>query len=177
VRPSVKEQVESLGAKFIDVAYETAEEKEAAVGVGGYAKPMPASWMERQKVEVAKRVAQADIVISTALIPGRAAPVLVTEEMVKAMKPGSVIVDMAAPAGGNCPLTEAGKTVTKHGVFIVGETNIPALVAADSSSLYARNVLDFLKLVLPKEGGFNVPMDDDIVVACLMTQGHEVKRK
>ncbi len=177
VRPSVKEQVESLGAKFIDVPYETAEEKEAAEGVGGYARPMPQSWLDRQKVEVAKRVANADIVISTALIPGRAAPVLVTEEMVRSMKPGSVIVDMAAPAGGNCPLTEAGKTVVKHGVTIVGETNIPALVAADSSSLYARNVLDFLKLVLTKEGTFNVPMDDDIVVACLMTQGGEVRRK
>jgi NAD(P) transhydrogenase subunit alpha len=177
VRPSVKEQVESLGAKFIDVPYETDEEREAAVGVGGYAKPMPPSWMERQKVEVAKRVAQADIVISTALIPGRAAPVLITEEMVRAMKPGSVIVDMAAPAGGNCPLTEAGKTVIKHGVTLVGETNIPALVAADSSSLYARNVLDFLKLVLTKEGTFQIPADDDIVAACLMTQGGEVKRK
>jgi NAD(P) transhydrogenase subunit alpha len=177
VRPSVKEQVESLGAKFIDVPYETAEEKEAAVGVGGYAKPMPQSWMDRQKVEVAKKVAAADIVISTALIPGRAAPVLITPEMVASMKPGSVIVDMAAPAGGNCPLTEAGKTVVKHGVTIVGETNIPALVAADSSSLYARNVLDFLKLVLPKDSGFVVPMDDDIVVACLMTQSGEVKRK
>ena len=177
VRPSVKEQVESLGAKFIDVPYETAEEKEAAEGVGGYAKPMPPSWLERQKVEVAKRVAAADIVISTALIPGRAAPVLITEEMVKSMKPGSVIVDMAAPAGGNCPLTEAGKTVQRYGVTIIGETNIPALVAADSSSLYARNVLDFLKLVLTKEGTFNVPLDDDIVVACLMTQSGEVKRK
>ena len=176
VRPSVKEQVESLGAKFIDVPYETAEEKEAAEGVGGYAKPMPPSWLERQKVEVAKRVAQADIVISTALIPGRAAPVLITEEMVRSMKPGSVIVDMAAPAGGNCPLTEAGRTVVKHGVTIVGETNLAALVAADASSLYARNVLDFLKLVLTKEGTFHVPMDDDIVVACLMTQGGEVKR-
>ena len=177
VRPSVKEQVESLGAKFIDVPYETAEEKEAAVGVGGYAKPMPQSWMERQKVEVAKKVAAADIVISTALIPGRAAPVLITEEMVKSMKPGSVIVDMAAPAGGNCPLTEAGRTVVKHGVTLIGETNIPALVAADASSLYARNVLDFLKLVITEDGTFNVPMDDDIVAACLMTQGGEVKRK
>ena len=177
VRPSVKEQVESLGAKFIDVPYETAEEKEAAEGVGGYAKPMPPSWLERQKVEVAKRVAAADIVISTALIPGRAAPVLITAEMVQSMKPGSVIVDMAAPAGGNCPLTEVGQTVQRYGVTIIGETNIPALVAADSSSLYARNVLDFLKLVLTKEGTFNVPMDDDIVVACLMTQSGEVKRK
>jgi H+-translocating NAD(P) transhydrogenase subunit alpha len=177
VRPSVKEQVESLGAKFIDVAYETPEEKSAAEGVGGYAKAMPQSWLDRQKIEVAKKVAAADIVISTALIPGRAAPVLITEEMVKAMKPGSVIVDMAAPAGGNCPLTEAGKTVSKYGVTIIGETNIPALVAADSSSLYARNVLDFLKLVISKEGTFGVPMDDDIVAACLMTQSGEVKRK
>jgi H+-translocating NAD(P) transhydrogenase subunit alpha len=176
VRPSVKEQVESLGAKFIDVSYDTVEEKEAAEGVGGYAKPMPQSWLERQKVEVAKRTAQADIVITTALIPGRPAPVLVTEEMVKAMKPGSVIVDMAAPAGGNCPLTEAGKTVIRHGVTLVGETNLPALVAADSSSLYARNVLDFLKLVITKEGTFNVPMDDDIVAACLMTRDGKVCR-
>ena len=177
VRPSVKEQVESLGAKFIDVAFETPEEKEAAEGVGGYARAMPQSWLDRQKVEVAKKVAAADIVIATALIPGRAAPVLITEEMVRSMKAGSVIVDMAAPAGGNCPLTEAGATVHKHGVTIIGETNIPALVAADSSSLYARNVLDFLKLVITKEGGFQVPMDDDIVVACLMTQSGEVKRK
>ncbi len=182
VRPSVKEQVESLGAKFIEVPYETAEEKEAAEGVGGYARPMPQSWLDRQKVEVAKRVAQADVVISTALIPGRAAPVLITEDMVKAMKPGSVIVDMAAGrgpggVGGNCPLTQADKTITQYGVSIIGETNLPALVAADSSSLYARNVLDFLKLVITKEGTFNVPMDDDIVVACLMTQGGEVKRK
>ncbi len=138
---------------------------------------MPQSWLDRQKIEVAKRVAAADIVITTALIPGRAAPVLVTEEMVGAMKPGCVIVDLAAERGGNCPLTEAGKTVVKHGVTIVGETNLPALVAADSSALYARNVLDFLKLVLTKEGTFNVPMDDDIVAACLMTQGGEVKRK
>ena len=177
VRPSVKEQVESLGAKFIDVPYETAEEKEAAEGVGGYARPMPHSWLERQKVEVAKRVALADVVITTALIPGRAAPVLVTEDMVKSMKPGSVIVDLAAPAGGKCPLTEAGHTVVKHGVTLVGETNLPALVAADASALYARNVLDFLKLVLPKDKGFTVDMEDDIVAACLMTQGGDVKRK
>lgn len=177
VRPSVKEQVESLGGKFIDVSYDTPEEKEAAEGVGGYARPMPQSWLDRQKTEVAKRVAAADVVITTALIPGRPAPVLVTEEMVRAMKPGSVIVDLAAANGGNCPLTEAGKTVVKHGVTLVGETNLPALVAADASALYARNVLDFLKLVLVKDGGFQIPMDDDIVAACLMTQAGEVKRK
>src|SRR3954454_15865785 len=166
VRPSVKEQVESLGGKFIEVPYETAEEKEAAEGVGGYARPMPQSWLDRQKAEVAKRIAQADIVISTALIPGRPAPVLITEEMVQAMKPGSVIVDLAAPAGGNCPLTEPGKTVVKHGVTLVGETNLPALVAADASSLYARNVLDFLKLIITKEGQLNIDLNDDIVAAC-----------
>jgi NAD(P) transhydrogenase subunit alpha len=176
VRPSVKEQVESLGGKFIDVAYETPEEKEAAEGVGGYARAMPQSWLDRQKLEVAKRVAQADVVITTALIPGRPAPVLVSEDMVRAMKPGSVVVDLAAERGGNCPLTEPGRTVVKHGVTIVGETNLAALVAADASSLYARNVLDFLKLVTTKEGAFHVPMDDDIVAACLMTQNGEVKR-
>ncbi|MFZ4286364.1 Re/Si-specific NAD(P)(+) transhydrogenase subunit alpha [Variovorax sp. HJSM1_2] len=186
VRPSVKEQVESLGAKFIDVPYETPEEKEAAEGVGGYAKPMPPSWLARQKVEVAKRVAQADVVITTALIPGRAAPELVSEDMVKAMKPGSVLVDLAAGKGvarpdggigGNCPITVADQTVVLHGVTLIGDTNLPALVAADASALYARNVLDFLKLVVTKEGTLHQDLNDDIVAACLMTHGGEVKRK
>ena len=186
VRPSVKEQIESLGGKFIEVTYDTDEEKEAAAGVGGYAKPMPPSWLARQALEVAKRVALADIVISTALIPGRAAPTLITEDMVKSMKPGSVIIDIAAgkglnpegnPGGGNCPISEADKTVVKHGVTIVGDTNLPALVAADASALYARNVLDFLKLIINKEGALHVDMEDDIVAACLMSQGGEVKRK
>ncbi|MDM0054808.1 Re/Si-specific NAD(P)(+) transhydrogenase subunit alpha [Variovorax fucosicus] len=182
VRPSVKEQIESLGGKFIEVSYDTDEEKEAAVGVGGYAKPMPASWLARQQVEVAKRVALADIVISTALIPGRAAPTLITEDMVKSMKPGSVIVDIAAGKGadgigGNCPLSEADKTVVKHGVTIVGETNLAALVAADASALYARNVLDFLKLIVTKESGLKIDLEDDIVAACRMTQDGQITRK
>ncbi|WP_175796277.1 Re/Si-specific NAD(P)(+) transhydrogenase subunit alpha [Burkholderia anthina] len=176
VRPSVKEQVESLGAKFIDVPYETAEEKEAAEGVGGYARPMPTSWLQRQQAEVAKRVAAADIVITTALIPGRPAPVLVTEAMVQSMKPGSVIVDLAAAQGGNCPLTEPGATVLRSGVTIVGETNLPALVATDSSNLYARNVLDFLKLILPKDGGVTIDLEDDIVAGCLVTRDGMVMR-
>lgn len=176
VRPAAKEQVESLGAKFIDVPYATDEERECAQGVGGYARPMPASWLERQKVEVAKRVAQADIVITTALIPGRPAPVLVTEDMVKAMKPGSVIVDMAVEAGGNCPLSEAGKTVVKHGVTLAGETNLPALVAADASALYARNLLNFLNLLCdPKGGGrMNINRDDDIIAGTLIAMGGEI---
>ena len=182
VRPSVKEQIESLGGKFIEVSYDTDEEKEAAVGVGGYAKPMPPSWLARQQVEVAKRVALADIVISTALIPGRAAPTLITEDMVKSMKPGSVIVDIAAGkgadgVGGNCPLSEADKTVVKHGVTIVGETNLAALVAADASALYARNVLDFLKLIVTKEGALKIDLEDDIVAACRMTQDGQVTKK
>ncbi len=181
VRPSVKEQIESLGGKFIEVSYDTPEEKEAAVGVGGYAKPMPPSWLARQQIEVAKRIAQADIVIATALIPGRPAPTLITEDMVKSMKPGSVIIDIAAgkgPNGGvNCPISEADKSVVKHGVTLIGETNLAALVAADASALYARNVIDFLKLIINKEGALHVDMEDDIVVACLMAQGGEVKRK
>ena len=115
--------------------------------------------------------------LSLSVSVASAAPVLITEDMVKSMKPGSVIVDMAAPAGGNCPLTEAGKTVVKHGVTLVGETNLPALVAADASSLYARNVLDFLKLVITKEGTLKVDLEDDIVAACLMTHNGEVRRK
>jgi len=177
VRPAVKEQIESLGAKFIDVPFETDEEREIAKGVGGYARPMPPDWLERQKIEVAKRIAQADIVITTALIPGRPAPRLVTEDMVRAMKPGSVIVDMAAEQGGNCALTEPGSTVTRHHVNIIGVTNLPALVAADSSALYARNILDFLKLLFDKEGGFVLNRDDDIVAACLMCHGGEIVRK
>ena len=176
VRPLVKEQIESLGGKFIDVPFETDEEREAAAGEGGYAKPMPPSWLARQALAVAERVKQADIVITTALIPGRKAPVLVTEEMVKSMKPGSVIIDLAVEQGGNCPLSELGKTVTKYGVHIVGEANLAAAVAADASALYARNVLDFLKLVSDKDGNFVVNMEDDIVAACLLCKdGQAVK--
>ncbi|ODT35553.1 MAG: NADP transhydrogenase subunit alpha [Lautropia sp. SCN 70-15] len=177
VRPAVKEQVESLGAKFIDVPFETEEEREIAQGVGGYARPMPESWMKRQAALVAERIRQADIVITTALIPGRKAPVLVTEDMVKSMKPGSVIVDMAVERGGNCPLSEAGRTVIKHGVTLVGETNLPAMLAADASALYARNVLDFLKLIVTKEGTLNVDMADDIVAACLMARDGQLLRQ
>jgi NAD(P) transhydrogenase subunit alpha len=186
VRPAVKEQVESLGAKFIDVPYETDEERECAQGVGGYARPMPESWLQRQRAEVAKRVAQADVVITTALIPGRPAPTLVTEEMVRSMKPGSVIVDLAAgrgplgphgQPGGNCPLTVPDQVVSVHGVTLIGHTNLPAMVAADASALYARNVLDFLKLIVTKEGQLQLNLDDDIVAACLVTHAGELRRR
>jgi NAD(P) transhydrogenase subunit alpha len=177
VRPPVKEQVESLGAKFIDVPYETDEEREIAKGVGGYARPMPEAWMQRQAALVHERAKQSDIIITTALIPGRKAPVLISEDTVKAMKPGSVIVDMAVEQGGNCPLSELGKTVIKHGVTIIGEPNIPALCAADASALYARNVLDFLKLIIDKEAALAIDRSDEIVAATLMCTAGEIIRK
>ncbi|MBC7781708.1 MAG: Re/Si-specific NAD(P)(+) transhydrogenase subunit alpha [Proteobacteria bacterium] len=178
VRPAVKEQIESLGAKFIDVPYETDEEREIAQGVGGYARPMPASWMTRQAAEVAKRIAQADIVITTALIPGRKAPVLVTDEMVKSMKPGSVIVDMAVEQGGNVQGSEPGRIAVSHGVRIVGETNLPALVPTDSSALYSRNLMTFLALMLDnKTGQFNLNREDDLVAGTLVCHGGELVRK
>lgn len=177
VRPPVKEQVESLGAKFIDVPYLTDEEREIAQGVGGYARPMPPEWMKRQAELVHERAKQADIVITTALIPGRPAPVLISEETVKAMKPGSVIVDLAVEQGGNCPLSELGKTVIRHGVHIVGEPNLACHVAADASALYARNVLDFLKLVFDKEDKLVIDREDEIIKATLVCHGGEQLRK
>jgi len=181
VRPAAKEQIESLGAKFVDVPFETDEEKEIAQGIGGYARPMPASWMQRQATLVAEKAKQADIVITTALIPGRRAPTLLTAETVSQMKPGSVVVDLAAGkgenGGGNCPLTELDQIVKKHGVTIIGLSNLPAMVAADSSALYARNLLDFLKLIVSKEAGLAIPTDDDIVTACLMCQNGQVLRQ
>jgi NAD(P) transhydrogenase subunit alpha len=185
VRPAVKEQIESLGAKFLDVPYETDEERDAAAGVGGYARPMPPSWLARQSALVHERAKQADVVISTALIPGRAAPTLISVDTVRAMKPGSVLIDLAAGRGeefegrrgGNCPLTEPDTVITRHGVQIAGYTNLASMVPADASSLYARNVLDFLKLVITKEGTLNIDLADDIVAATLLARDGEVVRK
>ena len=177
VRPPVKEQVESLGAKFIDVPFLTDEEKEIAKGSGGYAKAMPADWMRRQAELVHERAKLADIVITTALIPGRPAPVLISEETVKAMKPGSVIVDLAVSQGGNCPLSELGKTVNKHGVWIVGEPDLATHVAADASALYARNVLDFMKLIVDKDQQLVIDREDEILKASLVCFGGDVLRK
>ncbi|WP_338744561.1 Re/Si-specific NAD(P)(+) transhydrogenase subunit alpha [Pseudomonas putida] len=177
VRPAVKEQIESLGAKFIDVPYETDEERECAKGVGGYARPMPASWMQRQAIAVSERAKQADIVITTALIPGRKAPVLLSAETVAQMKPGSVVIDLAAAQGGNCPLTRIDEVVVQNGVTIVGHSNLPVQVAADASSLYARNLLDFLKLITTKEAALTINLEDDIVAACLMCRDGQVIRK
>ena len=181
VRPAAKEQIESLGAKFVDVPYETDEEREIAKGVGGYARPMPEAWMKRQAALVAERAQQADIVITTALIPGRKPPVLLHSDTVTNMKPGSIVIDLAAGKGdngsGNCPLTQADKVVDVNGVKIVGYTNLASMVAADASALYSRNLLDFMKLIVDKEAKLVIPSDDDIVTACLMCRDGQAIRK
>jgi len=176
VRPAAKEQVESLGAKFIDVPFETDEEREIAQGVGGYARPMPPAWMARQAVLVSERCQQADIVISTALIPGRAAPTLISAQTVQGMKPGSVIVDMAVERGGNCPLSEKDQIVQKHGVTLIGLSNLSALLPTDASSLYARNLMDFLKLITNADGALAIQQDDEIVLACQVARDGQVTR-
>ena len=174
VRPETKEQVESLGAKFIEVPL-TEAEKELAKGQGGYAREMGDDYRKRQAALVSERIKQADIVITTALIPGRPAPVLVTEDMVKSMKPGSVIVDMAVEQGGNCPLSEKDKTVVKHGVHLIGYANLPAMAAADASALYARNLLNFLGLMLDaKTGAFEINREDEVVAGALLAINGEL---
>ncbi|MFI4887593.1 MAG: Re/Si-specific NAD(P)(+) transhydrogenase subunit alpha [Burkholderiales bacterium] len=169
VRPSVKDQVESLGGKWVDVPYETDEEREIAEGVGGYARPMPPAWMQRQGAIIAERCRQMDIVITTALIPGRPAPKLVNAETVAAMKPGAIVIDLAVEQGGNVEGSEAGRIVDRNGVKIVGLTNLPALVPTDASALYARNVLNFVALSLNlKSGEYAIARDDEIVQATLV---------
>ncbi len=178
VRPPVKEQVESLGAKFIDVPYLTDEEREIAKGEGGYAKPMPADWMRRQAELVHLRATQSDIVITTALIPGRPAPKLIKAATVEAMKPGSVIVDMAVEQGGNVEGSELDKIAVKNGVRIVGLPNLAALVAADASALFAKNLLNFLALIVdPKTGALNVNREDEVVAGTLVTINGDLVKK
>ena len=178
VRPSVKDQVESLGAKWVDVPYANDEERKIAEGVGGYARPMPPEWMQRQADIIAERCKQMDIVITTALIPGRPAPKLLKAETVAAMKPGSVLVDLAVEQGGNIEGSEPGKIVDRNGVKIIGTTNLPALVATDASALYARNVLNFLALSLNlKTGEWKLARDDEIVQATLICDAGQVATK
>lgn len=177
VRPVAKEQVESLGAKFVEVPLSD-EEKAQAETAGGYAREMSDDYKRRQGELVHQRAAAADIIITTALIPGRPAPVLIKEETVRAMKPGSVIVDMAVEAGGNCPLSELDKIVVKHGVHLIGIANLPGLVATDSSALYARNLMNFLNLMLdPQTGEFNLNREDEVIAGTLVCVGGEVVRK
>ncbi|HEU4854618.1 MAG TPA: Re/Si-specific NAD(P)(+) transhydrogenase subunit alpha [Nitrosospira sp.] len=174
VRPAAKEQVESLGAKFVEVPL-SEEEKAQAETAGGYAREMSEDYKRRQGELVHQRAAAADIIITTALIPGRPAPVLIREETVQEMKPGSVIVDLAVEAGGNCPLSELNKVVVKHGVHLVGIANLPGLVAADSSALYARNLMNFLNLMLDaKTGELNINREDEIIAGTLVCANGEV---
>ena len=168
VRPAVKEQVESLGAKFLAVDETAAADAETA---GGYAREMGASYKEREAEVLGEALARNDIVICTALIPGRPAPELITAEMAGAMRPGSVIVDLAVEQGGNCALSEPGEVVVRDGLIVVGHANVPSRLAENASSMYARNLLNFLTpFVDTGNGALAIDWDDEIVAACLITR-------
>jgi NAD(P) transhydrogenase subunit alpha len=171
VRPAAKEQVASLGAKFIAVED---EEFKAAETAAGYAKPMSPDYQKKQAELVASHIAKQDIVITTALIPGRPAPVLLTEAMVNSMRPGSVVVDLAVVQGGNCPLSKPDEVTDVNGVKVVGFTNLPAHVAADASALYARNLLALLPLLTGEDKSFAPKWDDEIVMATVLTHDGQV---
>ncbi len=172
VRPATKEQVESLGAKFLEVG--SGAERDAETE-GGYAKEMSDDYKEKQAEAVRAHIQFQDIVITTALIPGRPAPVLVTEAMVKDMKTGSVIVDLAVEAGGNCPLSKRGRVVVKHGVRLVGHDNVPSRVPEDASQLYAKNLLNFITpLVDTDKKALAIDWEDEIVTGTLLTRAGKV---
>jgi NAD(P) transhydrogenase subunit alpha len=178
VRPAVKEQIESLGAKFVDVPLLTDEERDIAQGVGGYARPMPADWMRRQAQAVHEKALQSDILITTALIPGRPAPKLIREATVQAMKPGSVIVDLAVEQGGNVEGIERGRIVVKHGVKLIGLENLPATVPTDASALLSRNLLNMLGLMLDaKTGELKIDRADEILAGTLVCEGGNLVKK
>jgi len=162
IRPETKEQVESLGGRFIEVKGDESVKLE-----GGYVKNVSEEFLKRQQELIGKHIAEADLVITTALIPGKKAPVLIPEEMVKNMRMGSVIVDMAVEQGGNCTLSELNQTVVRHGVTIIGESNIPSLLPLNASELYARNIAEFLKHLTTKEG-FKWEMDEEITKGSLI---------
>ena len=171
VRPAAKEQVASLGAKFIAVEN---EEFKAAETAAGYAKAMSPEYQKLQAELVATHIAKQDIVVTTALIPGRPAPVLVTEAMVRTMRPGSVIVDLAVSQGGNCPLSKPDEVVEANGVKVAGFTNLPGRIAADASALYAKNLLALLPLLTGENAAFAPKWDDEIVKASVLTRDGQV---
>ena len=172
VRPAAKEQVSSLGATFVAVEDEEFKQAETAAG---YAKPMSAEYQKKQAALVAEHIKKQDVIVTTALIPGRPAPVLVSEEMVASMKQGSVIVDLAVEQGGNCPLSEPGKVVVKHGVTLVGHLNVPSRIAVDASALYARNLLAFLTPLIDKETkALKINWDDEIIKGTALTRDGQV---
>ncbi|MEP3073132.1 Re/Si-specific NAD(P)(+) transhydrogenase subunit alpha [Maricaulis sp.] len=167
VRPAVKEQVASLGAKFIAVEDEEFKQAETA---GGYAKEMSKEYQAKQAELIASHIAKQDVVVTTALIPGRPAPKLVSKAMVESMKPGSVIIDLAAPTGGNCELTKADEVVEHKGVKIAGFANLPARLAADSSALYAKNLANLLPLLVDDEGKKAPHWDDEVIQGMALTK-------
>lgn len=173
IRPEVKEQILSLGAKFIELDIGD----EDGAGEGGYAKELSEEGKARQQQALTERLKKADIVVSTALIPGRPAPELITEDAVKGMAPGSVIVDLAAANGGNCRLTEAGKSVVKHDVTLIGNTNFPAVMPADASNFYGRNLVNLLAILINAEGALNLDLQDEIVDKALVTHEGTVRFK
>ncbi len=168
-RPAVKEEVMSLGAKFIEV-----EGAADASKAGGYAVEQTEEYKQKQQQRIAESIAKADIVITTAQIPGQKAPVLISEAMLNSMRHGSVVIDLAAATGGNTPYTKNNETVTVNGVKIVGNSNLPAGMPADASKLYGKNVLNFLQLVLTKEGELNLNWEDDLVKGACVTHGGEL---
>ena len=167
VRPASKEQVASLGAKFIAVED---DEFRAAETAAGYAKPMSPEYQKKQADLVAAHIAKQDIVVTTALIPGRPAPVLLTEAMVKSMRPGSVVVDLAVSQGGNCPLSKADQPVIVDGVTVMGFSNLPSRIAADASALYAKNLLALAPLLTGENAAWAPKWDDEIVKAAVLTR-------
>jgi NAD(P) transhydrogenase subunit alpha len=168
VRSAVREQIESLGAKFVVLDIESAE------GTGGYAKQMDEAYYKRQRELLAAVLREQDIVITTAAVPGRKAPILITREMAEAMQPGAVIVDIAAERGGNCELTRAGETVVHRGVSIVGPVNLASRAPYHASQMYATNVVNLLKLMVNKEGILTIDQNDDIIRETLVTHGGKV---
>ena len=168
VRPVAKEQVESLGATFVMIESEETKQAETS---GGYAKEMSEDYKQRQAALIAETIKKQDVVICTALIPGRAAPKLVSEDMLRSMRPGSVIVDLAVEQGGNCAMSEAGKVVDAFGIKIIGYRNMPSRIAVDASALYARNLLNFMTLISAKTGGqLAIDANDEIVRAVTLTR-------
>ncbi|WP_079677601.1 Re/Si-specific NAD(P)(+) transhydrogenase subunit alpha [Planktothrix sp. PCC 11201] len=170
IRPEVKEQVQSLGAKFVDVSLE-----EDTVAEGGYAKEISEKAKERTREVLSQHVAASDVVVTTAQVPGRKAPVLVTEDMVAQMKPGSVIVDLAAEQGGNCECSEAGKDVVKHGVTIIGPINLPASMPIHASEVYAKNISALLALMINKDKQLEINFADDILDGSCVTHNGEIR--
>ncbi|MBW4515131.1 MAG: Re/Si-specific NAD(P)(+) transhydrogenase subunit alpha [Timaviella obliquedivisa GSE-PSE-MK23-08B] len=171
IRPAVKEEVQSLGAKFVEVKLE-----EETVAAGGYAKEVSETAKQRTQAAIAEHVKMSDVVITTAQVPGRQAPRLVTADMIAEMKPGSVIVDLAADQGGNCEGSEAGKTVVKGGVTLIGESNLPSTVPFHASQMYAKNILTLVQFLV-KDGVLTLDFDDDIVSSACVTHGGEIKNQ